>query len=333
MNTQYIDIFYINEIKSVFGKVQEFDRFIEITRIFSGRCHVHIQNLIMMVNSLIDSEDNLGVNINALKINQCTTHVSTKGHMTTKVPERSSAKIIAQLTETIQEEQKRMIYALKNGQKTSQSIKNILETLLEKLYGNKKPAHNAQHHFKLTENVFERAHQNHKEKMAQVELENVYYTSSLSIKNSKAKRPHRSISLHRPLCSSNQAFSIMKHINNIRREENNLIDDYDSPTNNSSIIDGKNPYYVTETSTSMNSSAPKNTLKVGLHTCRNAERSDRSRSTSNQLNKTVNYAKDLVYDRVRTVRAQSRKKEMPLGGRLNLPGIVQRSFGESMEEL
>lgn len=309
MNKRHIDILQVCEIEKIFGKVQEFDRFIEITRRFSLKCTTHIQKLVLLINNLIDSEEFLNLNINSINIQN---HVNTNHAQQCRkfnYQERSSAKLVANLAETIKEEQKRMVQVVRNGQETSAGLKEMLEKLILKV-GHEKNTFNCQgdDYREFKERVQEHT-RTLRSKACRLEHGCSRKASPIITCKENIRREIKCASLHRPLSSNRSNFSIS--MNNYTKNCNGDIqfDDSSSRLNSKSFLTQQNENSADKEYTNYPFTEQEYSDRIYKERIR--DRSSKISSLSTQLNKTVDYTKGLIFENAHNIRGQSSRKKMP----------------------
>lgn len=138
MQIKSVEILEIGEIKNVLSRVKDFYRFIDITRRFSIRCSAHIKNLAELINSLVDSEDFLEIKVSSLKFQGFKNHISAQYVNLQNSGRESPTTFITTMVKDLQEEQRRMIRDIEDGQKTANYLKDLLENLVMRVNLSKK---------------------------------------------------------------------------------------------------------------------------------------------------------------------------------------------------
>lgn len=127
MNHNLKQLFEITEIQSAKGKIEELDRFLDITRGFSLKCNGHLKILTNLVNNLVDSEDWLELVDTPLRLppskgKQKSVPVSPK-------PEKPPGPTAA-MNAAIQEDFLKITQQIESGKQSSDCLKELLEKLL-----------------------------------------------------------------------------------------------------------------------------------------------------------------------------------------------------------
>lgn len=128
MNKTFMQLLEISEIKSAQGKIEELDRFIDVTRGFSLKCNSHLRVLANLVNNLVESEDWLELTESSLRLPE-----SSSKEKSVKQPpltSKTTPTLAEQVLGTLKEDYDRIAKHIEGGRETSEFLKQLLEKLL-----------------------------------------------------------------------------------------------------------------------------------------------------------------------------------------------------------
>lgn len=122
MNTTFKQLLEITEIKSAQGRIEELDRFLDITRGFSLKCNAHLRVLTNLVNNLVDSED-------WLELSEAPLRLPPPGPRS--APQRRSPGPAEAIAQSMKEDYEKISKHIESGKQTSEFLKEMLEKLLK----------------------------------------------------------------------------------------------------------------------------------------------------------------------------------------------------------
>lgn len=130
MNHNLKQLFEITEIQSAKGKIEELDRFLDITRGFSLKCNGHLKILTNLVNNLVESDDWLELVETPLRLPP--SKGKQKSVPASPRPEKAPGPT-AVITASIQEDFLKISKQIETGKESSDCLKELLEKLLSSI--------------------------------------------------------------------------------------------------------------------------------------------------------------------------------------------------------
>lgn len=122
----------ITQIESAQGRIEELDRFLDITRSFSLKCSAHLRVLTSLVNNLVESEDWLELADSDLKLPEKVREETVS--VNTGVAMRRDAETDSIVDGIRSENEKLLLMIQKNGDNT-EYLRDLLARLLEGIKG------------------------------------------------------------------------------------------------------------------------------------------------------------------------------------------------------
>lgn len=134
MNKTFKQLFEISQIESAQGKIEELDRFLDISRSFSLKCSAHIRVLTNLVNNLVESEDWLELADTELKLPE--KHRDENASLRTDDFVRKDVEGDSMFG-GIRSENEKILQMIKHNENNTEYLRELLTKLLEGLKSNK----------------------------------------------------------------------------------------------------------------------------------------------------------------------------------------------------
>lgn len=157
MNKTFKQLLEIAEIKSAQGKIEELDRFLDITRGFSLKCNAHLRVLTNLVNNLVESEDWLELADTALRLPESAVKEKSVRVVT---EQREETKLANQVVNSIREDYEKISKHIESGKQTSDFLKELMEKLLKALPGENSSSTEVKKETTITKCMHQHCHAN-----------------------------------------------------------------------------------------------------------------------------------------------------------------------------
>lgn len=129
MNKQFMELLEISQIESAQGRIEELDRFLDITRSFSMKCSGHLKVITNLVNNLIESEDWLELVDSDLRLpdrNKEETHTAN-----TSLQHKPS---LSPLMSNLKSENEKILKLIERGESNTTFLHDLMGKLLSSLH-------------------------------------------------------------------------------------------------------------------------------------------------------------------------------------------------------